>query len=121
MSQPQKILSMDRGGDGSSPALRRLVDAGTSLPRPYSWSQCASGFCLSVLLLLVGEISGIAQFQSARQADRNGAPNWQISPAFKKDVFTFVRIKYRASEHYNYWGHRRWAIDFPDSDLNFSF
>lgn len=48
--------------------------------------------------------------------DRNGVPTWEVDPDFKKDVFTFVRIKYNSSGR---WG--RWATDFPDSDLNFSY
>ena len=49
-------------------------------------------------------------------ADRNGVPKWDVDPAFKDDVFTFVRIQYNSSGR---WG--KWATDFPDSDLNFSF
>ncbi len=49
-------------------------------------------------------------------ADRNGVPTWQVDPAFKDDVFTFVRVKYNSVGR---WG--RWATDFPDSDLNFSY
>ena len=45
---------------------------------------------------------------------------WTNAPAFKKDVFTFCRIRYSS------WGGRgygggRWAIDFPDADLNLSY
>src|SRR5580765_3785950 len=74
-----------------------------------------------LLLLLVAPSLCEAQFRSARQADRNAAPNWEIDEHFKKDVFTFVRIKYASEARGGYWGHDRWAIDFPDSDLNFSF
>lgn len=49
-------------------------------------------------------------------ADRNGVPTWEVDPAFKEDVFTFVRVRYNSSGR---WG--RWATDFPDSDLNFSY
>jgi Domain of unknown function (DUF4159) len=49
-------------------------------------------------------------------ADRNGVPTWDVDPAFKEDVFTFVRIQYNSTGR---WG--RWATDFPDSDLNFSY
>ena len=35
--------------------------------------------------------------------DRAGVPNWKVDEAFKKDVFTFVRIEYDSC-----WG-RRWA------------
>jgi hypothetical protein len=68
---------------------------------------------------------GIAQYQTAREVESNsvGTPNWTNDPAFKKDVFTFVRIKYKVEGAHGF-GHepeRRWMIDFPDSDLNFSF
>ena len=49
-------------------------------------------------------------------SDRNGVPTWEVDPAFKEDVFTFVRIKYNS---YRSWS--RWATDFPDSDLYFSY
>lgn len=49
-------------------------------------------------------------------ADRNGVPTWDVDPSFKNDVFTFVRVKYNSVGR---WG--RWATDFPDSDLNFSY
>jgi hypothetical protein len=63
---------------------------------------------------------------NARQVDqqRGGdTPNWKTDGPFKKDVFTFVRIKYSVTGRHGY-GHNpyfRWSIDFPDSDLNFSF
>ena len=68
---------------------------------------------------------GAAYFRSAREADnQRGAvnPTWSADEHFRKDVFTFVRIKYRVDGKYG-WGHTpdRWRIDFPDSDLNFSF
>ncbi|MEQ1826159.1 MAG: DUF4159 domain-containing protein [Pirellula sp.] len=47
--------------------------------------------------------------------DRNGVPVWEIDKPFVKDLFTFVRVKYDS-----YGGRGGWAIDFPDSDLNFS-
>ena len=71
--------------------------------------------------LLVAAGIGLAQLRTARQADRHGAPEWKVEHHFKKDVFTFVRIKYHSDGRSSYWGDRRWAIDFPDSDLNFSF
>ncbi|MBS0205759.1 MAG: DUF4159 domain-containing protein [Planctomycetes bacterium] len=49
-------------------------------------------------------------------SDRNGVPTWEVDAAFKDDVFTFVRVRYNSSGR---WG--RWATDFPDSDLNFSY
>jgi hypothetical protein len=64
-------------------------------------------------------------------ADRGGVPDWKVDEHFKKDVFTFVRVEYddgfagggRRGRFGGYggYGFSRWAIDFPDSDLNFSF
>mgnify|MGYP002623343470 FL=1 len=48
--------------------------------------------------------------------DRRGVPDWEMEDAFAGDVFTFVRIRYDA-----YSRRQRWATDYPDSDLNFSF
>ena len=50
--------------------------------------------------------------------DRNGVPRWDDRGAFNKDVFTFVRIRY--SSYYGGFT-QKWATDYPDSDLNFSF
>lgn len=47
---------------------------------------------------------------------RNGVPEWPVNADFPHDSFTFVRIEYDSWS----WG-GKWAIDFPDSDLNFSY
>ncbi|MBI1347691.1 DUF4159 domain-containing protein [bacterium] len=47
---------------------------------------------------------------------RNGVPEWELDPHFANDVFTFVRVRYGS---YSRWS--RWATDYPDADLNFSF
>jgi hypothetical protein len=47
-------------------------------------------------------------------------PRWTNPPAFEKDVFTFVRIRYSRDPY----APRRaggWAVDLPDSDLNLSY
>lgn len=66
----------------------------------------------------------LAQFRTAREAEAGslGEPNWTIPEPFKKDVFTFVRIKYSVDGKYGR-GHTRdrWMIDFPEADLNISF
>ncbi len=50
-----------------------------------------------------------------RSVGRQGVPTWEVEKPFAKDVFTFARVKYKSR------GYRdRWAIDFRDSDLNFS-
>ncbi|MFO0952785.1 MAG: DUF4159 domain-containing protein [Isosphaeraceae bacterium] len=59
-------------------------------------------------------------------ADRAGVPDWKIDPAFRSDVFTFVRLEYdsygRGGGRGRGWGRGGgWATDWPDSDLNLSF
>jgi hypothetical protein len=49
--------------------------------------------------------------------DRGDIPVWNVEERFKADVFTFVRIRYSS---WGGWG-GKWAVDFPDSDLNFSY
>ena len=77
--------------------------------------------------------------------DRVGVPDWKVDEHFKNDVFTFVRVEYTSGSGFGgggfggfggrggrgggrggfggggFGGWERWAIDFPDSDLNFSF
>jgi len=56
--------------------------------------------------------------------DRKGVPDWKVDPRFKTDVFTFARIQYDSMGGRGGrggWGGGRWATDFPDSDLNFSY
>lgn len=78
-------------------------------------------------ILIVFALLGICRFTHTSMAqawavDRHGVPEWENSPMFKTDVFTFVRIKYSSGRGSGYWGRRgKWAIDYPESDLNFSF
>src|SRR5262249_28761357 len=32
-------------------------------------------------------------------ADRDGTPDWPVDPDFKKDVFTFVRLRYHSADY----------------------
>jgi hypothetical protein len=85
-----------------------------------------SYFALAVLgLVVVGSVA-VAQRGRFRQrefrpemVDRNGVPVWTNDERFKADLFTFARIKY--SSYGGGWGGGRWATDYPDSDLNFSY
>lgn len=82
-------------------------------------------------LLLVTSLASAAAFRataqdSAREFDKladGAAPTWSVAPQFKKDVFTFVRVKYQVNGRHGYGRDPdlRWRIDSPDSDLNFSF
>lgn len=85
--------------------------------------------------VLVGTVlvgSTLAQFSRGRgrrdfdpaQVDRGGVPEWKVDERFKHDIFTFVRIRYTSyGGRYGGWGGwgGKWATDYPDSDLNFSF
>ena len=53
-------------------------------------------------------------------SDRNGVPEWDVDPEFKKDVFTFVRIRYSSYGGYGRYGND-WTTDYPDAELNFSW
>ena len=80
-------------------------------------------------LLVIADLA-MAQGRSRRgggsryRDDRAGVPEWAVSPGFKQDTFTFVRIIYSSdsSRRGRGWGRGGgcWT-DFPDSDLNFSF
>ena len=49
--------------------------------------------------------------------NRRGAPDWELDNDMPRDVFTFVRIRFSS-----YGGRgRKWATDYPDADLNFSY
>ena len=72
-------------------------------------------------LLLLAMVLAFAQPGSGRGSGfspgRRGVPDWQLDNEMPLDVFTFVRIRY------NSWGGRgrKWATDYPNADLNFSF
>ena len=68
------------------------------------------------------ESSYRGDMRTAREMESHstGTPEWKNPPAFKKDVFTFVRIKYTRGRRG--WGSAGyWITDAPDSDLNLSF
>jgi hypothetical protein len=71
---------------------------------------------------------GLAQVRTSRDIrsfDGGVLPEWTVDSEFQKDVFTFVRIRYSSGEgrygRFRGGGWERWAIDAPDSDLNFSY
>ena len=89
-----------------------------------------------VLVAVIGLAAGLAWAQRYRGGgpyrgqyadakggwvrDRGGVPEWEMDPEFKGDVFTFARVMYDSYGRGGYGG-ARWAIDWPASDLNFSF
>jgi hypothetical protein len=53
---------------------------------------------------------------SSRMRDeRSGVPEWTVDAAFRPEVFTFARLRYRSSRGGG------WRVDYPGADLNFSY
>ncbi len=52
-------------------------------------------------------------------SSRAGVPEWEVNEAFRKDIFSFVRIMYGSKR----FGRRGggWRNDYPAADLNFSY
>ena len=70
--------------------------------------------CFSVIL---GQRGRSRSFPlDGQRIDRRGVPDWENDVQFKHDIFTFVRVRYDSYRQRN-----KWATDYPDSDLNFSF
>lgn len=62
--------------------------------------------------------------REAGRGEFSDFPTWPVSKELPNDVFTFARLRYN-SEGAG-WGRRRsrggkWATDYPDADLNFSY
>lgn len=57
--------------------------------------------------------------RSGRGDSRGGVPEWETSPLFEKDAFTFVRIQYSSGRSRGWGG--AWRVDYPAADLNFSW
>ncbi len=70
--------------------------------------------CFSVILGQRGRAPSFPQ--EGQRIDRRGIPDWENDVQFKHDIFTFVRVRYSSLRQRN-----KWATDYPDSDLNFSF
>src|SRR5690242_1538740 len=61
--------------------------------------------------------------RTAREVPQHSVltPEWKNDPDFEKDVFTFARVRYKVGRYGRGHTSERWAIDFPDSDLNLSY
>ena len=56
--------------------------------------------------------------RTAREAARHSpeTPDWKVEPEFRRDVFTFTRIRYESAERgWGGGGGGVWWIDTPDS------
>src|SRR5829696_10378400 len=71
--------------------------------------------------VLLAGAAAHSQFRSRRApttVDRGNVPQWQLEPAFQRDCFTFVRIKYRSTMDRSSYS---WWTDYPEADLNLSW
>jgi hypothetical protein len=91
------------------------------LPRNRQHARRIGLLALPFALLMASLGTGQPWDERGMIFDRNGVPDWSIDSEFKNDVFTFVRVRYTSSGSRRGWGWDKWRIDFPDSDLNFSF
>ena len=82
------------------------------------------GVILALVVAAVAASVGVAQYRGGRYRyrafDRAGVPEWENDPEFADDVFTFVRIRYQSGMR-GWRGGGGWHVDYPDSDLNFSY
>jgi hypothetical protein len=82
------------------------------------------------LVATLALVSLAADLPAQRLDDRAGVPDWEVHPRFKHDVFTFARVSYTSFGRGGWgdwggWGggrgRGRWAIDYPDAELNLAF
>jgi hypothetical protein len=52
---------------------------------------------------------------------RSGVPNWELDEELPHDKFTFARVIFTSTSSWSWRRIDRWTIDYPESDLNFSF
>ncbi len=74
---------------------------------------------LAVVGMTLGQFRRGRYRDDPRMDDRAGVPEWETDQDFKKDVFTFVRVRYSSYGRRGWRG--GWQTDYPDSDLNFSY
>ncbi len=95
-----------------------------SRPRVVAVALCALGL-LAAVMALAQSRQGM-RIRTARDipGDTEPPPLWTNNPAFKRDTFTFVRIRYSDGGRPRWArnsGAGSWFIDFPDADLNLSW
>lgn len=98
----------------------RWLAAAAAVCLVVTWSQAVPGSTMRRMPhtteVLHGEGSYFMPF-NAREAGQFGTPfpEWENDQRFKHDTFTFARLRYPSRRR------EAWRIDYPDSDLNFSF
>jgi hypothetical protein len=92
--------------------------------------------CFAALIAAAGATLAQRYYYDRGGYDRGSVPRWELDKQFAQDAFTFARVQY-SSGYGGYYGRgaygrgmgrgfrgggdRRWATDWPDSELNFSF
>jgi hypothetical protein len=125
---PHLSLSLRRAGSNFVAVLAQYLHAlppaarALRLDRRSAVQEDIRAFKKVLLPMLALAFLGLAPTAQAQLEDRAGVPEWKIDPAFKHDVFTFARVKYRSARG---WGWRRrgggWETDYPDAELNLAF
>ena len=59
------------------------------------------------------------RYDHERYDSRRGVPDWEKDERHPHDVFTFARVRYNSRGRG--WRGGQWNVDYPDSDLNFSY
>lgn len=113
------------------PEQSSQADSASALPRQrkrFVRMALLVGVLCLVGLATFAQRSGFPGMRGSRQpqgvVDRYGTPDWELNRELPKDIFTFVRIIYSSSGgRYGGggWGGRRWAIDYPDADINLAY
>jgi hypothetical protein len=78
---------------------------------------------LAVVVLLAVAAAAFAQRRVRRApredyVERGNIPRWELPAGFKRDCFTFARVKYRSTIDRSSYA---WWTDYPDADLNLSW
>ena len=90
--------------------------------RPKSRTVCIA--LIACLFVAIAGSSLMAQGRRGRGWSQRSSslPRWSNPAGFERDVFTFVRIRYRSGgRDWHPYGRDRWATDYPDADENMSF
>jgi hypothetical protein len=95
----------------------------TGMPRhrrPIALALCACLVAASAYAQFRGRGGGRRGPRNVDPAnvDRGNVPRWDLDPNFKRDCFTFARLKYRSTMDRTSYA---WWTDFPDADLNLSW
>lgn len=101
------------------------TDTKNAFPHPSESSVKSVGIkALPLFLLILNFTFLIPNSAQAQLSDRAGVPEWEVSPGFEHDVFTFARVRYDSMDRGGGgWGRRggRWSTDYPDAELNLAY